>query len=203
MEADQNSDHDMEPLPLLVCMSEDENKMETDNQSDKITTSTTLPVDTILPGQFKRIIYAPCNFSGCCKVYKGPASYRSLWRHQNNIHAGQSYLCHFCNKEFHSSDAVAYHEANICDRDKLFTCHLCQRQYEKLVDFNFHNSKHEVYVCSQCSRICHTPTSLKAHEKIHITIFRGQYFTCNVCLTQYMTLNNLSKHKKKKHSICV
>jgi hypothetical protein len=148
----------------------------------------------------KRIRYSACNFQGCCKVYKGGSSFRSLFRHQKKTHQGDSYVCHFCNKEFHCSDALSLHQASVCEHpEKVYKCHLCNKDYKDLYAYNFHNQKHEVYICPVCEIVCQTSASLKKHSRIHNNRHIGRYYTCNICSAQYLLESNLKKHQFKVH----
>ena len=147
----------------------------------------------------KRVRYSSCNFKGCCKVYKGGSSFRSLYRHQKRTHEGNSYVCHFCEKDFQSSDALSFHQSAMCESpEKVYKCHPCNKSYTDLHAFNFHNQKHEAHVCPECKIVCQTQSSLKNHSRIHNTNL-GRYYTCNICSAQYILEANLKKHQFKLH----
>lgn len=152
-----------------------------------------------LDSHFKSTLYAPCNFKGCCRVYKGVAAYRNLFRHQQANHEGEIYHCHFCNKGFYTSRDLTYHQDQHCIAVHTFLCTICQRQYLDLKHFNYHNQTHEHYPCSQCPMICHTINAITNHTKSHQHPMMRTYYKCIHCPSQYLTMNNLNKHVKNKH----
>ena len=147
----------------------------------------------------KRMRYSSCNFKGCCKVYKGGSSFRSLFRHQKKTHQDNNYVCHFCEKVFNSSDALSFHQSSACESpEKVYKCKPCNKAYTDLYAFNFHNQKHEAYICPECKTVCQTQSSLKNHSRIHNNNI-GRYYTCNICSAQYILEANLKKHQFKSH----
>ena len=205
------------PLPMEECFpiqssppppppqqSEDDDIVPTDYLEITMDESPASPTSSQQPIHFKiehvkRVRYSACNFKGCCKVYKGGSSFRSLFRHQKKMHEGNSYVCHFCEKDFHSSDALSFHQSTVCEsKEKVYKCDPCNKVYTDLYAFNFHNQKHEAYICSECKTVCQTQSSLKNHSRIHNSNI-GRYYTCNICSAQYILEANLKKHQFKIH----
>ena len=148
----------------------------------------------------KTATFAPCNFKGCCKVYKGGAAYRNLYRHHHTAHNGDQYNCHFCTTSTNCSLSLDGHQATECLGKKRFRCNVCKSaKFSTLTDFNFHSQKHESHPCGICPMVCHTTNALQNHYKKHKTNESRTYYTCSMCNNFYVALKTLERHVLTKH----
>ena len=178
------------PPPPLPPLSEADDIIPTDYLSISMGENKYLasPTTTPLHCQIEHVKHArfcACNFKDCCKVYKSWSSFRSLFRHKK-MHEGRSYVCHFCEKKFHSSNELSFHQSSVCESaEKVYKCNPCNEAYTDVCAYNFHNQKHEAYIRPKCQTVCQTKFSLKNHSCIHNNNI-GSYCTCNISSAQYI-----------------
>lgn len=135
-----------------------------------------------------------------------------LWyQTHRNMHENvdkELFKCDVCQKPFGSSVAVNHHKQNVHLKNHRYVCGKCDQKFTHKAGLLLHDAnKHQdtPRICSICSKLCKTETSLRKHLRYHDPKFEKK--KCPVCL-RVVSARTIKVHEEKhavaqdKHAIC-
>ena len=78
----------------------------------------------------------------------------------------------------------------------------CNRKFKSVCEWNTHHkTKHNdvIYTCSVCSKVLHTPSSIKDHKYTH----NCKPHICSRCNQGFLSPSHLTQHKHTHHRQCL
>ncbi|XP_058823643.1 histone H4 transcription factor isoform X2 [Topomyia yanbarensis] len=139
----------------------------------------------------------PC--TQCNKLF----ATKQLMVDHKNIH-NKKYPCTLCPMKWPSRKALSYHIRYRHVEEKPFECHVCHHRCVTKSDLNEHVLTHDerrMFRCEEfgCDAAYKCQKSLKKHvDSVHYGMGPMMY-ACHLCLNQYKSGANLSKHLTKIH----
>ena len=126
-------------------------------------------------------------------------------REQYDIHK-QSCLqiCELCDIEFADSQLFKSHIADKHRTGEQYNCEYCDLKFNGWPNLRYHTDVKHIesgenkFFCTKCPKGFSYQSSLKRHDSSHLKWAKKHI--CEICATEYQTLNGFREHMAKNHS---
>lgn len=113
-----------------------------------------------------------------------------LLRHR---HGRIRFSCNACKKLYYSKNQFDEHDCKVPVKE-TFTCHFCNRVYDRLGTFNKHLHTHtKPFVCKVCGTKFGRQNALTYHNRIHTD---EKPYVCDVCKKTFAQKQHLVSHSR-------
>ena len=140
------------------------------------------------------------------KCYKcSTCGLKTQGRKQYDIHK-QSCLqiCELCDMEFADSQLFKSHIADNHMTGEQYICAYCDLKFKGWTAMKYHTDVKHIesgenkFFCTKCPKGFSYQSSLKRHDSSHLKWAKKHI--CEICATEYQTLNGFREHMAKNHS---
>lgn len=135
----------------------------------------------------------PTNDESLCYVCGLIMKPEQLTNHLDEHFCDDNSICYICQIQFESENELVLHkELSHYEIISIYSCNICDINFEKPVTFALHNYRHvKAYQCPLCNFSTQGRNSFICHSKRH----EGKFdYVCNICSRGFLSRAVLDEH---------